>query len=213
LRTLLLAVAISLAARAEIIDRIAVSVGTRVITTSDIERQIRVAAFVSGVKPDLSAAARRQADERMIDQKLIQMELETARYPEPAPADLDAAFNEFKAKYYPAPEQYRRALAESGVTEEDVKELLHWQRRFTSFVGIRFRPSTSVSDSDIAQYFQSTVAPAARAANPGASVTLDEFRDRIAEKLTADRVDRQTEEWLLDVRKRTEIVFHEEAFR
>lgn len=213
MRTILIAVAISLAARAETIDRVAVAVGNRVITTSDIERQIRVAAFISGTKPDLSPEARRQAAGRLIDQKLIQAELESARYPEPDPGQVDTLLAEFKTKFYPAPEQYRRALAEAGITEDDVKEQLHWQRRWASFVGLRFRPTSAVDERDIADYFEKNVAPAARAANPGGSVSLDDFRDRIAQALIEKEGDRQMADWLTQERKRADIVFHEEAFR
>lgn len=202
-----------MAARAETIDRIAVSVGNRVITTSDIERQIRVAAFLSGAKPDLSAKARRQTAERLVDQRLIRIELETARYSEPAPQDIEPALAGFKAKFYPTDQQYRRALAELAITDEDVREQLHWQRRWASFVAVRFQPATAVSDHEIADYFEKAVAPAARAANPESAVSLDDFRDRIAEKLTGDLVDKQMLEWLDDARKRTEILFHEEAFQ
>jgi hypothetical protein len=198
---------------AEIIDRIAVSVGNQVITTSDIERQIRVSAFLSGAKPDLSPAAKRKAAEAIVDQTLVRRELETSRYPEPAPAELDAAFDEFKKKYYPSDDAYRRALAEYGITEAEVKEELHRQRTWMSFVGVRFHPAIQVSDRDIREYFDNTVAPAARAANPGAEVTLDDYRDRIVTKLTGDLEDRQMEQWLSEARRRTEIVYREEAFR
>jgi hypothetical protein len=213
LRSLILALAIPLAVHAETIDRVAVSIGNRVITTSDIERQIRVSAFLSGTKPDLGAAGRRKAAEAMIDQRLIQTELDAARYPEPSPEDLDAGFADFKAKFYPTPERYRAALAASGVTEDDVKEELHRQRRWASYVGVRFRPAVSITEKDIADYFATTVEPAARAANPGATVSLDEFRERIGEKLAGDRADAQMVDWLGKARQQVEIVFHEEAFR
>jgi hypothetical protein len=212
-RAMFLLVAIAAPVLPETIDRVAVSVGNRVITTSDIERQIRVAAFLSGTKPDLSPKSRREAADRLIDQKLIQLELETARYPEPAPQELEAVFDEFKAKFYPLPDDYRRALAASGITEDDIKEQLHWQRRWVSFVGLRFRPGTGVTEREISDYFDSTVAPAARAANPSGTVTLDEFRERIADKLVGDRVDAQMAEWLGKAREQTEVVFHEEAFK
>ena len=70
----------------------------------------------------------------MVDQKLIRGELETSRYPEPAPAELDAAYAEFKKKYFKTDEEYRRALAEYGITEADAKEQLHWQRTWPGFV-------------------------------------------------------------------------------
>jgi len=198
---------------AETIDRIAVSVGNRVITTSDIERQIRLSAFLSGTKPDLSADARRKTAEAMIDQKLIRSELEASRYPEPDAAELDAAYAEFKDKYFKTDDEYRRALAEYGITEADAKEQLHWQRTFASFVSLRFRAAVQVTDQDVEEYFDKTVAPAARAAKADGSITLDEFRDRIRSKLTGDREDQQMNQWLMEGRRRTAIVYHEEAFQ
>jgi hypothetical protein len=120
----LVLLAASFALHADIIDRIAVSVGNSVITTSDIERQIRVAAFVSGTKPDLSPAARRKTAEAMVDQQLIRRELQTSHYPETDTPALDAAFDQFKMKYCHSAGVYRRALAADGSTEADVKEQL-----------------------------------------------------------------------------------------
>ena len=70
-----LGIALAMAARGEIIDRIAASVGNKVITASDLDRQLRVAAFQDGVKADFSPARKRAAAEAMIEQKLIQTEL------------------------------------------------------------------------------------------------------------------------------------------
>jgi hypothetical protein len=198
---------------AETIDRIAVSVGNRAITASDVDRQLRLSAFLSGSKPDLGPEARRKTAEAMVDQKLVTRELETARYPEPAATDLDAALDEFKTKHFADDAGYQRALKEHGVTEASVREYLLFQRRWLSFVGARFRPAVQVGEQEIRDYFEKTVLPAAQAANPGATFTLDEFRDRILAKLTGDRVDQAMEAWLAETRQRTEIVFHEEAFQ
>ena len=69
--------------RAEIIDRIAVSVGNQAITISDLDREIRVTAFLNRTPPDFSPAARRATADRMVEQRLILRELENSRYPSP----------------------------------------------------------------------------------------------------------------------------------
>lgn len=213
MRAAILLVTASVLLHAETIDRVAVAVGNRVITASDVDRQARIAAFLSGAKPDLTPEGRRKAAELLVDQKLVAGELETVRYPEPDPSELDAAFRDFKSGYFQSDADYRRALADYGLTEAEVKDQLLWQRRFLSFVGVRFRPAVQVSDQDVREYFEKTVLPAARAANPGATFTLEEFRDQIVTRLTGDRVDQQVAQWLADMRSRTEIVFHEEAFQ
>lgn len=201
------------AARAEIIDRIAASVGNLVITASDLDRQIRVAAFLDRTRPDFSPAARRAMAERMVDQKLILRELDNSRYPPPAASEVDPIFDKFKTDNFPSDEDYRRALAAGGVTEQDVKDALLWQRRLLRFIDVRFRPGVQVSAQDVQDYFTKVVEPAARAAHPGQPVSLDDYRGQIEEKLTGDRVDQQMNAWLENARKRTEVVFHAEAFQ
>ena len=58
-------------ATAEIIDRVAVSVGNQVITEDQIGEEIRVTAFLNHETPDLSPAQKRRAAERLIEQALV----------------------------------------------------------------------------------------------------------------------------------------------
>ena len=201
-----------LSCRAEIIDRIAVSVADRVITVSDIEREIRVNSFLNGVRPDLSRANKRATADKMVEQKLIQRELETSRYPMPDPAEIDPALVDFKAAHFQEDADYARSLADYGITGQDVRNELLWQRTLLRFIEIRFRPGVQVSDQDIQKYFDETVAPSARAAHPGEPVTLEDYRSGIEEKLTGDRADQEMDRWLNEARKRNAIVYHEEAF-
>jgi hypothetical protein len=70
-----------------------------------------------------------------------------------------------------------------------------------------------VGDAEIREYFEKTVLPAAKRANPDATFTVDEFRDQIVARLMGDRVDQEIGKWLAEARRRTTVVFHEEAFR
>src|SRR5205823_3515234 len=128
---------IALSASAAIIDRIAVSVGNRVITTSDLDREVRVTAFLNGSKPDFSASAKRATADRLVEQKLIRNELETSRYPLPSPSEVEPELQQFKQKYYPEDGAYQHALAEYGITDDDVRAELLWQRSLLLFIDIR----------------------------------------------------------------------------
>ena len=151
---LVLLLLFALAARAELIDRIAVSVGNRVITQSDLERQIRVIAFQNGVKPDLSPANKRAVADKMIEQKLIQRELENTRYPMPAASELAPAIEEFKKTHFPDDAAYQRALAEYHITEQDLLDVLLWERTLLRFIQIRFESGVLVTDQEAADYAQ-----------------------------------------------------------
>lgn len=199
--------------RAEIIDRIAVSVGNRVITTSDLDREIRVTAFLNGVKPDFTAANKRATAERLVEQKLIRNELESSRYPTPTPAEVEPELEKFQKKYFKSDDEYRRMLTEYGITDADVRAELLWQRTLLLFIEVRFRPAVQVTDQEMEEYFEQNVAPAARAAHPGQAPSLEDYRNEIEQKLSGQRVDQEIDRWLQQVRRRTEIVFHPEAFQ
>src|SRR5439155_19869862 len=105
---------IAIAARGEIIDRIAASVGNRVVTTSALDRQIRVTAFQDGVKLDFSPARRRNMLESMIEQNLVQFELASSRYPLPDPAELLPAIDELKKAHFKDETTYHAPLPPYG---------------------------------------------------------------------------------------------------
>jgi hypothetical protein len=213
LRFLLLVLTLALPAFSDIIDRIAVSVGTRVIAVSDLDREIRVTAFLDGVPPDFTPAAKRTTVERMIEQKLILRELETSRYPMPDASEVEPILADFREQHFQTDDEYHRALADRGITEQDVKDELLWQRTLLRFIEVRFRPAVQVSDQEIQDYFDQVVTPAARAAHPGQPVVLEDYRNQIEGKLSGQRVDKEVDTWLKEARKRNEIVVHEDALR
>jgi hypothetical protein len=197
----------------EIVDRIAVSVGNRVIAASDIDREIRVTAFLDGKQPDFSPAAKRATADRLIEQQLIRRELETSRYPIPSAAEIEPALQKFKRERFPGQADYQRALAAAGISDQAVKDELLWMRRLSWFIDARFRLGVQVTDDEIREYFEKVVKPAAEAAHPGQPATLDEYRDQIEEALAGPRVDRELDNWLKEARRRTEIVYHDEALQ
>jgi len=148
----------------------------------------------------------------MVEQKLIRRELETSRYPVPEPSEVEPAVAQLR-KQYPNDEAWQRALADNGITEQDLKDELLWQRTLLLFIEVRFRPGVQVSDQEIDDYFHSVVEPAAKAAHPDEPVSIADYRSQIEEKLAGQRVDQEVDSWLKRARARAEIVYHEEAFQ
>jgi hypothetical protein len=180
---------------------------------SDLDREIRVAAFQDGVKPDFSPAHKRTTLQAMIEQKLIQIELTNSRYPLPDPAELTPAIEQFRKAHFKDDEEYRAALKAYGITEEDFKELLLWQRTLLLFIQVRFETGVQLGTQEVEDYFNKTVKPAAEAAHPGQVVTLEDYRDQIERKLTGQQADRQMDVWLREVRRRSNIVQHDEVLK
>jgi hypothetical protein len=210
--TALLLLGAAVALPGEVIDRVAVSVGYSAITTSELDREIRVTAFLNGKQPDFTPSARRAAAERMVEQTLIQRELETSRYPVPAAADIEPAVKDEQERFASEAE-YRKALSSLGISTQDVADELLWQLRQTLFIEERFRASIQVSDQEISDYFDTVVKPAAETAHPGQPASLGEYRNRIEETLAGPGAVREMDNWLQEARKRVEIVYHDEAFQ
>jgi hypothetical protein len=208
-----LALAVLIPIRAEIVDRIAVSVDNDVVTTSDIDREIRVTAFQNGKPPDFSPAARRAAADRLVEQQLIRRELETRRYPMPTAADAASDVEKFIHTRFKDAADYNRALAAAGLAAQDVSGQFLWERALLDFVDARFRLGVQVTDQQVQDYFDKVVKPAAEAAHPGAAVSLEDYRAQIEQTLAGPLVDRQLDDWLKQVRQRANIVYHDEAFQ
>jgi|SRR5580658_6154295 hypothetical protein len=197
---------------AEIIDRIAVSVGSRVITETDLDREIRITAFLNNAKPDFSPASKRQTANRMVDQTLVRSELEASRYPEPTAAETEAALADEKARFGDDA-AYRRALASDGVNEDDLKARLAWQLMLVRFIGVRFRPGIQISDADIIKYFNEHMRAGLLEAHPGQTPSVDDYRAGIEQTLIGQAADLQVEQWLKEARRRNRIQYHDEVFQ
>lgn len=194
------------AARAEVIDRIAVTVGNQVITESDLLREIRVMAFLNHAQPDFSEAGKRKTAARMVDQRLVRRELELSRYPVPDAAEVTPVLKKFIEENYPAKGEYAEALAKAGITEAEVREQILWQLTLLRFIDVRFRPGVQVSDEEVREAFDKV------AKSAPASISFDDVRDKLESRLIEEKVDRDLETWLTEARKRTGVEYREEVF-
>lgn len=201
------------AARAEIVDRIVVTLDNQVITASEIDLEIRITAFLNGDALDFSPEARRKAADRLVEQKLIRREIQVGRYAAPSPEGVEPMLKEIQAQRFPSPEEYRDALAKYGISEDELKAHLLWQITLLRFIDIRFRPAVEVTDADIQTYFDKNRTELQMHAETSKKLTLDDLRDQIRGILTSEGADKQLDQWLGEARKRTRIEFHQEAFQ
>ena len=183
-RNLAIWLMVALPMGAVIVDRVAITVGNKVITESEIDLRIRLTAFENDEKPDLSLASRRVAAQRLIDQKLVEREMEVGRYPRVVPE----AAKQLTAS--PSLKEYR-------LTPEDLARDLAWQRELLTFLSLRFRPAVQVTDQDVEKYFKEN----------SLKGELNDVRAEIEEKLTGERADKELDLWLQDQRRRTRIEY------
>jgi hypothetical protein len=178
---------------ADVVDRVAVVVGNRVITESEVNEQLRVTAFLNGQPVDLSPAKRREAAERMVDQELIRNEMNLSRYQMPPESEANSLLANFKREHYPNDAQYREALAKYGLTDDEVKKALAWQYAVIQFTDARFRPALPLP--------------------PGENVQTANRLRAGAEEPAGESVDQLLDQWLKQARSSTRIVLRPEAFQ
>lgn len=197
--------------RAEIIDRIAVVVGNSIITESEIVREIRLTSFLNGAPLDFSPASKRKTAERLVEQHLIGAEIRANAYPPPDSGLVKQALQEIQQQF-PNPARYKEELQRTGITETELQA--HLQRQLTTlrFLDFRFRPGIQIGEEEMGKYFDQTLAPQLKKANPGAELSLNDYRGQVEQALISERVDKASDAWLKDARDHTRIEFRPEAF-
>jgi hypothetical protein len=206
---LLLALLLCALGHAEVIDRIAISVGDQVITESQIEIDVRVTAFLNGEKPDLSLPSKKKAAARLIEQTLVRREMEFSRYPLPPLSDAAAALKDLKSRYKDEA-AFQQALAEYKISEQDVEQRLWWQVTLLRFIDYRFRPGIQISDTDVEAYYREQLQKW-RAQGIQPVPTPEDSRGQIEEILTQQRIDQELDSWLSEARTQVTIRYHDEA--
>ena len=208
-RLLLLALTLTALSRAEIIDRVAVTAGDRVITTSDILQEIRLSAFMNEAQPDFSPQARKEVASRLLERALIDSEMGLGRYAAPQLGESEPGLATMKKERFPTEEAYVKALAACGISEEDLRGYLLQLLAVVRFVDARFGPAVQVLETDMRDYYAEHFVKELGTQAPA----FDEVRQEIEAALRAQRANDLLEEWLKETKARTRIEFKPEAFQ
>ncbi len=155
---------------AGVVDRIAASVGNSAIRESQVESEVRVTALLNGASLDLSAAAKRQAASRLVDQAIIRAEMAKQNHPAPSLAEINATLDKIKQVRFPDDSAYQRALRAYGLTDAELKAHLAWQIQVLHFIDLRFAPQ--------APALKSVQRPAEERVNEAFFAWLDDTRRR-----------------------------------
>ncbi len=195
------------ATRAEVLDRIAVTVGKKVIAQSEVIRDVRISALLDQKPVDTSSEQKRRSADRLVEQTLIQQEAEFSRLPLPSADEATQMLAQVKAQY-PSEAEYSEALKRYQVTEEDLVNHLLAGLRAMRFTDLRFRPEVQVSPEEIREFYDRLAS-----ANPAQIPAFEESRDQMEKLLVDQRVAQALDRWLGTQRTETDILFREPAFR
>ncbi len=211
MRVLTLILCAAASCPAVIIDRIAIVSGNAIVKDSDIDRDMRLTDFMNGQPLSFTAAARKSAAERLLDQAFIRQEIRTGDYPRATPDEAEKQLQQFKQHRFHTDQSYQSALTRYGLTDQQVRQQLQWQLTVLSFIDQRFKPAAYVSDKEVAEYFDEHEKEL-RQQNPG-KTTLDQLRPAITDLLSAEKVNKLFFSWLDEQRENAKIKYHEEGLR
>lgn len=196
---------------AVVVDRVAVIVGRRAIKTSDIDRELRVSAFLNRQPLDESPSAKRKAAERLIDQELVRQDVLSGQYAQPTPKDAADFYRQLERDRFGNSEPRMAAeLARYRLSPQQLQQHLLWQLTVLRFIDERFRAGVLVTDEEVAAYYREHQA-ALQQANPRNS-SLEALSAQIRETLTGERINQAFEEWLAETRKGVRIEYRPQAF-
>lgn len=182
----------------KVIDRIAARIEDEVILLSDLRQLGEYQQLVEG-----KAESDAQLLERLIDQWIVRKEAETARFPQPAEADVERSLQRLK-KSFATPEDYEERRKQSGLAEAEVRRIVAAQLHLSSYLDSRFRPLVHVDQKAIQDFYNERVIPRAKARGQGPP-TLDAASEYIQEALVQQGIDEQAGRWLKESRARIHV--------
>jgi hypothetical protein len=196
---------LTLAASAEIIDRLAITVDREAITELQLDEELRVTAFLNRKPIIRDLNTRRAAAGRLLEQLIVTREMEVNRYPPPQEQDLNKYFDQIRGEFRDVAE-FAQALATYGLTESALRDHLALQLTTLRFIEFRFQPEIDVSDAEIQAAFKGETATS-NAAHSGTPSSLGPSRESIRRALVEERIDRALDTWLQERRRRAHIVY------
>lgn len=182
----------------EVVDRIAARVDVDVILLSEIRALGRYQMFVDG-----KSESDRQILERLIDQWIVRNEANVSRIAQPSDEDVERSLTRLK-RSFSSSEEFDERRRQSGLSEEEVRRMLHSQLYLSNYLDSRFRPSIQIDDKAIQEFYEKRVIPRAqsRGQNPP---TLEAAHDFIQEALVQRSINEQADKWLKESRARVRV--------
>jgi len=209
MRLLSLIVCLLLPARGEIIDRLAVAVGSQIVTQLQLDEELRTTAMLNHKPVVRDLEERRAAADRLVQQLLIRLEMELSRYPLPAAKDVDKYLEQIVESNGGAAE-FEKTLRSFNLTTETLRLHLELQLTELRFIEYRFRPDASVSDADIEAAYQRQV-NSWKLTHSGEPPTLEASREPLRALLIEERTDAALNTWLSESRKQVALVYFDKT--
>ncbi len=189
--------------RAEVIDRVLATVGSQVITLSDL-RAVQTFGLRPAGGPGRSPGETLDA---LVDRELMLGEVRRFAAPEPDRALVDRRMVQIRAAF-PTVAAYEQALARTAMAEERLRSYVAADLQIDAYVEQRFAAPGPPTPDEIQRYY--TGHPAEFTRN-GQLLPLDQVRAQAQERAAAERQRTLVRQWLDRLRRGTHVEIHSDA--
>lgn len=181
---------------AEIIDRILAVVDGDIVTLSDVNGAIQLR-LIEPVPPDPIQFVL----ERLIERRLTLLEVDRYAPPEPSDAAIETAVSAVRTKIG-TPERFDAALAQSGLTLEQLRRHVRNDLRIETYLRQRFGAVVQATEPEIIAYYREHQADFTES---GTLRPFERARDEARTRLVAERRAALIRDWLAGLRRRAEV--------
>jgi len=187
---------------ADLLDRVLVTVNSRIILQSDLETELHLQKLMAGApNAPVTQTDREAALDRLIDRLLLQGEMQGIDLLPTTDPQVTAQIAEVRKQIKGAEteEGWRKLLVETGLTEDDIRERITEEVNTNLFLEAKFRPGLRVNAARIQSYYKEVLLPELK--KKGAAVpTLVEVSPQIEQILAEQTLNELFAEWIKGLR-------------
>ncbi len=181
------------------IDGIAARIGNDVLTESQVRELQDYQKLVEG-----KAQPRTQILDELVDQWVVAGDALATKFPHPTPAEVSLEF-ETLLKQFPSREQFQTHLAQVGLTQDQVRQVISDQLYYARFLDYKFHAVAQVTASEIQSYYQQDFLPQMQ--KRGLAVPpLTQVEAQIRQLLTQEDINERAAQWLEQAKARLRII-------
>ena len=184
---------------AQVVDRVAATVGSGVITLSDAR-----AALAFGFVQPAGASPIAEAVDHLVNRQLILDEVNRYAEPAPDPALLDRRLAEITGRF-PDAAALQCAMEATAMPAPRLRDFVSDTLRIESYLGQRFNAQAQPSPDEVERYFQDHRDDFATG---GEVPAFEAARERVQARVLAERRTALIADWLDRLRRRATVVVY-----
>lgn len=183
-------------ATAQVVDRVVATVGSTLITLSDL-RAVRTFGLL-----DVTAETSDEAIvARLVDHELVRSEVDRFGLVEPVREAVEERLAAIAGRF-PNAAAFDAALARTAMTEVRLRAFVRDELRRARYLDERFSAASTPTEDEVARAYQEE---GLQYAVDDEIPPLDEVRDKVRARLMAERRDVLVAQWLDGLRRRADI--------